>query len=246
MIKKQLTITGLTMDVSYTPKELETVFLPMLQHFTQLREKKKSRVIIYMAAPPGAGKTSLSLLLEDIYKESPRPYTFQSLSMDGFHHTNSYLTSHYTEINGEQTLLNEIKGKPETFDLNGLTRAIQALHKGEAVEWPIYSRSLHDVSDETIKVDADIVLIEGNYLLLNQEGWKDLVSYADLRVFLTAPRELLKKRIIERKLKGGHIKEEAVAHYERADLPNHYLIMNQSQKADWVLVLNEEEEWTIK
>lgn len=246
MIRKKLNITGLTIDVSYTENELKTVFLPLLEKLTQLRKKKNSRLIVYLAAPPGAGKTSLSLLLKDIYKEKSQSFTLQAISMDGFHHTNSYLNSHYTEINGEETLLKQVKGKPETFDLNKLKRTIQALQIEKAVEWPVYSRVLHDVSDETVKVDADIVLIEGNYLLLNQEGWKDLVDYSDFTIFLTAPIELLKERIVERKLKGGHIKEEAIAHYERADLPNHHLVTTQSQKADRFLYLNKEEEWTIK
>ena len=53
--------------------------------------------------------------------------------------------------------------------------------------------TLHDISKETRKVDADIVLIEGNYLLLDREGWRTLKDYAHYTVFIEAKLEKLKK-----------------------------------------------------
>ena len=246
MIRKNLIVTGLPIEATYSKKERDTVFLPLLKKLTQLRKEKNTRLIVFLAAPPGAGKTTLAVLLEQLYNETKNPSKLQALSMDGFHHKEAYLTTHYTQINGLKTLLKQVKGKPETFDLEGLKRQIQALHINEAVAWPIYNRTLHDVAEETIEVDADIILLEGNYLLLDTDGWRDLKDFADFTVFLEAPIDILRERIIERKLKGGHVKEEAIAHYERADLPNHHLIMKQSQKTDWVLFLNEKEEWQIK
>lgn len=246
MRKETLNNQGLSIQATYTRKELEEIFLPLLDKFSELRKEKGKRVLIYLAAPPGAGKTTLSLLLEKIYKQTQSAYTFQALPMDGFHHTNDYLMSHYTTKEGLKTPLKDFKGKPETFDLEGLKQAIQALQIEKEIEWRIYSRALHDVADETFTVDADILLLEGNYLLLDQKDWKDLAAYADYTIMLSGPIALLKKRIIERKLKGGHTSEDALAHYERADLPNHHLVMNQSIPADLNLFLNEKEEWVVK
>lgn len=246
MIREILVNQGLSIEATYTQKELKETFYPLLDKFIECREKKSERVIIYLVAPPGAGKTTLSLLLEKIFDFKKTSYTFQVLPMDGFHHTNDYLMRHYKTVNGRSRLLKDFKGVPDTFDLEGLKRAIRALKKDKGIKWPIYSRALHDVADETLTVDADILLVEGNYLLLNQNGWGDLAAYADYTIMLSAPIELLKKRIIERKLQGGYLKPDALAHYNRVDLPNHHLVTNHSIKADLEIILNEQQEWVIK
>lgn len=237
---------GLEVEATYSQKELEEVFLPLLYKFIELRKEKGKRVIIYLAAPPGVGKTTLSLLLEKIVQSMKSPYSFQSLPMDGFHHTNDYLLHHFKEMNGAEIPLKDFKGIPDTFDLEGLKLVIEALKTSQEVEWPIYSRKLHDRADETLTVDADILLVEGNYLLLNQADWKDLKAYADYTIQMSAPIDVLKERIIERKLQGGYLEPDALAYYQRVDLPNHHLVMEYSSKADLELVLNEQQEWTIK
>ncbi|MDZ7835256.1 MAG: hypothetical protein U5K84_07800 [Alkalibacterium sp.] len=95
MIRKQYKVTGHLIDVSYTEREVEEIFQPLLETLTDLRKEKSERVIVYLAAPPGAGKTILSMILEELYKEQTFKYTFQSVSMDGFHHYNSYLEAAY-------------------------------------------------------------------------------------------------------------------------------------------------------
>lgn len=246
MKKETLINQGLIIEATYSKKELDEVFHPLLDKFIELRKEKGERVLIYLVAPPGAGKTTLSLLLEKVFEKKQNPFTFQVLPMDGFHHTNEYLSRHFRMVDGHRSPLKDFKGIPDTFDLEGLKQSVQALKLEKEIEWPIYSRALHDVADETLAVEADILLIEGNYLLLNQTGWKDLWAYADYTIKMSAPIDLLKTRIIERKLQGGHSKANAAAHYNRVDLPNHHFIIEQSMKADLELVLNEQHEWTIK
>ncbi len=245
-IKEVLNNQGLVIEAFYSRRELEETFCPLLEKMTALRKEKGDRILVFLAAPPGAGKTTLSLLLEKLYHRKENSFSFQAIAMDGFHHTNDYLTSHYTSVDGQRRPLKDFKGKPETFHLEGLKRALEDLQTKEAVEWPIYSRTLHDIAPATLTVQADILLVEGNYLLLKQAGWEGLADYADFTIRLSAPVDLLKERLIKRKLKGGHSIEHALAHYERTDLPNHHLVANQSQKADWSLVLNENEEWVIE
>lgn len=48
-----------------------------------------------------------------------------------------------------------------------------------------------------------IVLVEGNWLLLNELPWNELVKAADTTMFIHAELKLLKERLIERKIKGG-------------------------------------------
>ncbi|MER2063457.1 MAG: hypothetical protein ABS873_02295, partial [Alkalibacterium sp.] len=117
MIHKQYKVTGHLIDVSYAEQEVDELFKPLLEKLVALRKEKQDRVIVYLAAPPGAGKTSLSLFLEDLFKEQAYPFSFQSIAMDGFHHYNAYLDTHTVLKNGQEEPLKNYKGIPESFDL---------------------------------------------------------------------------------------------------------------------------------
>ncbi|MFO8068928.1 MAG: nucleoside/nucleotide kinase family protein [Alkalibacterium sp.] len=237
MIHKQYKVTGHLIDVSYTEKEVNEIFKPLLEKLVKLRKEKDERIIVYLAAPPGAGKTSLSLFLEDLYKEQGYPYTFQSVAMDGFHHYNDYLNQHTVVRNGREDPLIKYKGIPESFDLSALKEKIKALTQYRQVNWPTYDRASHDVSQETIPVDADIVLIEGNYLLLEKVGWNELTEYCDYNIFIQTNLSDIEDRLINRKQLGGATQTEAVNHYEQTDKVNAELVLSYSAKADMTLEL---------
>ncbi|WP_423188324.1 nucleoside/nucleotide kinase family protein [Alkalibacterium sp. f15] len=237
MIHTQYKVTGHLIDVTYTEKEVNEIFKPLLEKLVMFRKEKNARVIVYLAAPPGAGKTILSLFLEDLYKEQGYPYTFQSIAMDGFHHDNDYLNQHTVIRNGREDLLKKYKGIPESFNLTALKEKIEALTQHQHVNWPTYDRALHDVSKETISVNADIVLIEGNYLLLEKEGWNELTEYCDYTLFIQTGLSNIEDRLIDRKQLGGATPAEAVNHYEQTDKINAELVLSHSAKADLTLEL---------
>jgi pantothenate kinase len=238
MHKKRYTVTGLSVEASYTSEEVTDIFQPLLQKLVNMRAEKGDRVLVYLAAPPGAGKTTLSLFLEDLYKEIDTPYTFQSVSMDGFHHYNHYLDSHMVNRNNQTELLRRFKGIPESFDVNLLKETIQKLQNQKHVYWPTYDRLLHDVSDKKLKVEADIILIEGNYLLLDKPVWNKLKGLSDYTIAIKTPLSELEKRLIDRKQKGGATLAEAKKHVKRTDKPNTELVLEHSQPADYNLILN--------
>lgn len=244
-MKVELEVNGFKMEASYTDKEVEQIFQPLLKKLTQKRQDKGSRLVVYLAAPPGTGKTTLSLFLEKIYQESQSPFTFQSISLDGYHHRREYLLNNHLTQNGRKVLLNDVKGCPETFDLTALTHNVQAL-QSQAVDWPVYDRRLHDVSEETLKVDADIVLVEGNWLLLDEDNWRQLQEYCDFSIFIHAEEKLLKNRLIERKMRGGLSREEAEAFYKSSDRMNVLRVLNHNLAADWTLELSEDKQLVHK
>lgn len=241
-MKIPFNVNGLIVDAEYTKKEVNEIFIPLLKQLALLRKDKGSRVVAYLAAPPGAGKTTLSQLLEFLYKEQDLSYSFQSISIDGFHYKRKYLMNNWTEVCGKKKLLNSVKGSPESFDLVTLKERIRLLAKDEVTKWPMYDRKLHDVSEETIVVDAEIVLIEGNYLLLDEPGWKELKNIADLTVFIEAKEKSLKPRLIERKMLGGLSLTEAESFYEQSDQRNVIRVLEHSGKASIQLLLTEKRE----
>ena len=153
-----------------------------------------------MAAPPAVGKTTLCEFLEYLSKQDQEFTDIQALGLDGFHYHSDYINSHDAIVLGEKVPMKQVKGCPETYDTEKLRQKLEKI-KIEDILWPIYDRNLHDVVENQIKVTKDIILIEGNWLLLKQEPWKSMQQYADYKILILAEEEMLKERLISRKEK---------------------------------------------
>ena len=234
-MKMQVKINGFEYAIEYSDHMIETVIKPMINQWTILRRKCDRRYIVFLAAPPAVGKSTLAYFIEHLSNNMKNAIPVQSLSLDGFHHKNAYLKNHH---------LTNRKGMPETFDLEAFKEKLKRL-KYENMVWPKYDRRLHDVVDEGVYVEAEIVLIEGNWLLLNEEGWKDLDQYCDYSIFIKADESLLRDRLINRKINGGMRKEEATKFYLNSDRKNIYRVMNNQKKADLILEMEPLGEYKI-
>lgn len=129
------------------------------------------------------------------------------------------------------------KGAPETFDVKGLRAALLDARSDAPGPWPTYSRILHDVVPASLPIDEKILLVEGNYLLLDEGRWKGLADLADFTVFLRAPEELLRERLVGRKVAGGATLEEARAWYAASDGRNVARVLAHHSPADVELAL---------
>ena len=72
--------------------------------------------------------------------------------------------------------------------------------------------------------EQDYLVIEGNYLLLDREFWRDLSKYWDYKIFLTVEQAVLKARLIKRWLAENHTYSEAEARVANNDLINANLV----------------------
>ena len=225
-------INGIEYSVSYSDALVDGTLIPLLRHLSQLHTEKGSRVIVMLAAPPGTGKSTLVSFLEYLAKSTIPDKRVQSVGMDGFHLRQEYLLTHTVELDGEQIPMARIKGAPITFDLDALTRKIWEVSEGNICRWPHYDRQLHDPVDNAITITADIVLIEGNYLLLDMDGWRDLSRFADYTIVLTADEDMLRERLIGRKMKTGMMREDAEHFVAFSDMPNVRLCLDKTMKAD--------------
>ena len=137
----------------------------------------------------------------------------------------------------------EIKGAPITFDLERLKERTAKVAAGETVGWPIYDRLLHNPVEDAITVDEDIVLLEGNYLLLDEDGWRDLSAYADYTISVMADEEMLRSRLIERRMKTGVDRDAAIRFVDFSDMPNVRLCLEKTKAADLQLRIDENGEY---
>ena len=164
----------------------------------------------------------------------------QAIGMDGFHRYQDYLISHTADINGRKVPMVDIKGAPVTFDIEQLKNKISEIASGKNCGWPVYNRLLHNPVDNAVFVDGDIIILEGNYLLLDEEGWRNLSDFADYTISIKADPAMLKDRLIKRKISTGCPEDEAVAFVEFSDMANVKLCLEKTKPADLRLSLTKE------
>lgn len=52
-------------------------------------------------------------------------------------------------------------------------------------------------------MNRNVVVVEGNWLLLNEPVWNELHRLADFTVFVDTQPEFLQERLVNRKIRGG-------------------------------------------
>ena len=235
-------VNGFEMTAVYNEDTIQKVFLPLLKQLQQLQKEKKERIIVFMAAPPAVGKTTLCEFLEYLSKQDQEFTDIQALGLDGFHYHSDYINSRDAIVLGEKVPMKQVKGCPETYDTEKLRQKLEKI-KTEDILWPIYDRNLHDVVEDQIKVTKDIILIEGNWLLLKQEPWKSMQQYADYKILILAEEDMLKERLISRKEKGGLTRAEAEEWYKNSDSKNVTRVLRDSLQGDLLLKVEEDNDY---
>ncbi|WP_029232042.1 nucleoside/nucleotide kinase family protein [Butyrivibrio sp. VCB2006] len=238
-------MNGIDVNAYYSDNTVKELFFPLLERVTKLQKEKGRRVIVYVAAPPGAGKSTLCSFLQKLSEENPDFTNAQAIGMDGFHRRQEYLDTHKTLRCGREIFMAEIKGAPETFDLTAFEEKIKELTISEKVGWPVYDRLLHNPVEDAVVVDGSIVFLEGNYLLLDQEGWRDLKKYSDLTIFIKADPDMLRERLIARKAASGNTLDKATEFVDSSDMANVNLCLNDSDISDLTFVLDDEGEYYL-
>jgi pantothenate kinase len=183
------------------------------------------RIIVAIAGAPGSGKSTLAEALCEALN-SRRAGVAAVMPMDGYHLDNAIL-----DARG----LRARKGSPPTFDVDGLASDLDRLRAADrTVILPVFDRDL-DLSRagaREVGPDVPVILIEGNYLLLDQEPWRSLATKFDLTVFLDVPETVLEHRLIQRWLQYGHAPNSARARALGNDIPNARLVATTSRPAD--------------
>lgn len=239
-------INGIDVDAHYSEATVDGVFKPLLEKFSKMRSAKGSRLLVMLAAPPGAGKSTMVSFLQYLAKDIIPEFKVQAIGMDGFHRRQEYLLEHTTVVDGTEVRMVDVKGSPITFDLEKLRSSIEGVMSSKIDTWPTYDRHLHNPVENAISIDADILLLEGNYLLLDEPGWDSLSELADYTISISADADMLRERLIDRKEKSGNTREVAEKFVDFSDMRNVRLCLEKTKKADLELVLRADGNYEAK
>lgn len=185
------------------------------------------RFLIAIAGPPGSGKSTLADELRASLKA--RGERAEVLPMDGFHMDNAILI--------DRGLLAR-KGAPETFDVRAFLDIIRAVRPADQeVLIPVFDRSreLSIASARVVSLEHRFIIVEGNYLLLDEGKWAELEGLFDYSVMLAPPVPVLEQRLLDRWIGYGLTEEVARAKAHGNDLPNGRLVLESRRRADVTL-----------
>ncbi len=206
---------------------------PVVTSLQELAERVEGRIggerlVIAIAGPPGAGKSTLATALRDRLNAGKAGMA-GILEMDGFHFDDRIL-----KARGRLAF----KGAPDSFDVAGLAHMLRRLRaRGDtAVAVPVFDREMEiaRAGAALIGPEADVVIVEGNYLLLKRPPWNTLRALLDLAVMIEVERDVLRRRLIARWLAYGLDPHAARRRVEENDLPNGDCVMNESAVPDLI------------
>lgn len=195
-----------------------------------IRERQEERrLLVAIAGPPGAGKSTFAAWL-DRQLNACETGLSAVLSMDGYHFDDTVLKAH--------GLLHR-KGAPNTFDIDGLAAMLARLKAddGRPVAVPVFDRGLEiaRAGARIIEGSVRIVLVEGNYLLLDDPDWAPLQSHFDMTVLLAPPTALLEERLMRRWRDLGLSEQVTRRKVQENDLPNCRLVLDGGKQPDFVI-----------
>ncbi|MGR6467285.1 nucleoside/nucleotide kinase family protein [Rhizobium sp. PAMB 3182] len=186
-----------------------------------------NRIIAAVAGPPGSGKSTLAEALVERLN-AMEAGSAAVLPMDGYHYDDMVLVPRG---------LRSRKGAPETFDVAGFRHMLLRLKANDEPEIavPVFDRSIEIARAGARMVGREVryLVAEGNYLLLDEDRWRDLQACYDITVMIEEPEPVLRARLEERwKALTG---QALIDKIDGNDLPNGRRVMTGSAVPDYVV-----------
>jgi pantothenate kinase len=181
------------------------------------------RRILGLTGAPGAGKSTLAQAIAEAFANRA-----VVVPMDGYHLANVELARL-----GRASR----KGAEDTFDSAGfvaLLRRLREQRDDEIVYAPAFRREIEEPIANAIPVlpEAQLIVTEGNYLLLDHGHWKNVRPLLDSVWYVDVDPALRMQRLIKRHVEFGRSEQAAKDWVASTDEPNAVQIDATRNRAD--------------
>ncbi len=172
-------------------------------------------LVIGIAGGSGSGKTTLMKNLIEKFHGS-----VTVLSHDNYYKRHDELTY------DERCLLNY--DEPNAFDTSLMVSQLDQLRHGQAIDCPVYDFTVHNRSDETIRIVPERVIIVEGILIFEPEALRELM---DIRIYVDTDADIRLCRRIKRDVtKRGRSLESVLSQYQQTVKPMHEKYVEPSKK----------------
>ena len=178
-------------------------------------------LVIGIAGGSGSGKTTL---MNNIVSRFGDDITV--LSHD------SYYKRHDDMTYEERCRLNY--DEPAALETELMTRHLDLLRHGQAIDCPVYDFTVHNRSDETTRIEPGKVIIVEGILIFENPELRDLM---DIRIFVDTDADIRLCRRVKRDVnKRGRTLESVLTQYQETVKPMYEKYVEPSKKYAHILV----------
>ena len=176
---------------------------------------KEDILVIGIAGGTGSGKTTLMKNLIARFSED-----VTVLSHDNYYKRHDELTYE------ERCRLNY--DEPAALETDLMARHLDLLRQGQTIDCPVYDFTVHNRSDETVRIVPKKVIIVEGILIFENQPLRDLM---DIRIFVDTDADVRLCRRIKRDVnKRGRSLESVLQQYQETVKPMHEKYVEPSKK----------------
>ena len=178
-------------------------------------------LVIGIAGGSGSGKTTLMKNLVARYADD-----ITVLSHDNYYKRHDELTYE------ERCQLNY--DEPAALETDLMARQLDQLRRGEAIDCPVYDFTVHNRSNETIRIEPRKVIIVEGILIFENEPLRELM---DIRIFVDTDADIRLCRRVKRDVnKRGRSLESVLNQYQQTVKPMHEKYVEPSKAHAHIIV----------
>ena len=178
-------------------------------------------LVIGIAGGSGSGKTTL---MKNIIQRFEGEITV--LSHDSYYKRHDEMT--YEERCG----LNY--DEPAALETDLMVRHLDLLRQGQAIDCPVYDFTIHNRSDEVVRIEPKSVIIVEGILIFENPELRDLM---DIRIFVDTDADIRLCRRVKRDVnKRGRSLESVLTQYQDTVKPMYEKYVEPSKKYAHILV----------
>lgn len=182
---------------------------------------ESSILVIGIAGGTGSGKTTLMNNLIGKFRDD-----VTILSHDNYYRRHDELT--YEQRCG----LNY--DEPASLETELMAQHLLRLRRGETIDCPVYDFTIHNRSDETLRIEPKKVIIVEGILIFENEALRELM---DIRIFVDTDADIrLCRRITRDVNKRGRTLESVLTQYQQTVKPMHEKYVEPSKKYAHIVV----------